>query len=277
MKKCPKCGCITDSKFCPECGTDLTSVDEYRVCPKCGIETKSKFCPECGTPIEAMAVSDFDASSEDNKEAVEIETAVKEVAKKTPISVTTNTNEEKDSISGKGKLSKKTIAIIAAAVVALFAIIGLLGGNGSGDQTTSEEPTVEEPVVEEPVVEEPEPEPEPEYNFFGEFTTEEDYESLNYDNIARNPDDYKGNKYVGSGTVLQVLESDTEVDMRVAVDDDYDKVIYLIYDPSIVDSRMLEDDNVTFYGESQGLYSYTSTMGATITIPIMYVQKISRN
>ena len=65
--------------------------------------------------------------------------------------------------------------------------------------------------------------------------------------------------------------------MRVAVDDNYDTVIYLIYDPSIVDSRILEDDYVTFYGESKGLYSYESTMGGKITIPLMAVQKISRD
>ena len=63
--------------------------------------------------------------------------------------------------------------------------------------------------------------------------------------------------------------------MRVAVNDDYDTVVYLVYSPSIVDSRILEDDYVTFYGEAKGLYSYESTGSGTITIPMMYVHKIS--
>ena len=74
MKKCPTCGQLTDSKFCPECGTDLAAVEEIRVCPKCGYETKSKFCPECGTPIEPLTTA---------KENESVETATEEVAGET--------------------------------------------------------------------------------------------------------------------------------------------------------------------------------------------------
>ena len=281
MKKCPNCGQFTDSKFCPECGTDLSSVEEIRVCPKCGFETKSKFCPECGTPVEPLTTSKEDESVETAAREVTAETIVNEQSESESIQAASMAVAENKPDTEKKKISKKMIAIIAVAVVALFALVGLLGGNDSSTSETTTSETVEEPTVEEPVVEEPEPEPEPEpvdlSNIFGEFTTEDDYSGLNYDNLARNPNDYEGNKYKGSGRVLQVLESDTEVDMRVAVDDDYDNVIYLVYSPSIVSSRILEDDNVTFYGESKGLYSYTSTMGASITIPMMYVHKIDVN
>ena len=281
MKKCPNCGPFPDSKFCPECGTDLSSVEEIRVCPKCGFETKSKFCPECGTPVEPLTTSKEDESVETAAREVTAETIVNEQSESESIQAASMAVAENKPDTEKKKISKKMIAIIAVAVVALFALVGLLGGNDSSTSETTTSETVEEPTVEEPVVEEPEPEPEPEpvdlSNIFGEFTTEDDYSGLNYDNLARNPNDYEGNKYKGSGRVLQVLESDTEVDMRVAVDDDYDNVIYLVYSPSIVSSRILEDDNVTFYGESKGLYSYTSTMGASITIPMMYVHKIDVN
>jgi membrane protease subunit (stomatin/prohibitin family) len=50
---CPKCGARVPatSKFCPECGTQLTPPSAGAInCPKCGksIPAGSKFCPECG-------------------------------------------------------------------------------------------------------------------------------------------------------------------------------------------------------------------------------------
>ena len=282
MKRCPNCGKVSESKFCPECGSDLSSIDELRICPNCGKETNSKFCPECGTEVKPYS---------------EVTDKLKEVAIVEPESVNTGSDTEKienriagaiskDQVvakaSGKKKNKKLLIGAAIAAVLILVLALGM-GGNDSSTTTsdTSSTTTEEEPVAETPA-EEPEPEPEPEEepadlnNIFGEFTTEEDYENLDYDSIARKPDDYEGVKYKGSGKVLQVLESDTEVDMRVATSSDgWDDVVYLVYDPSIVDSRILEDDHVTFYGESKGLYSYESTMGGTITIPIFYVQKIS--
>jgi membrane protease subunit (stomatin/prohibitin family) len=50
---CPKCGekVPATSKFCPNCGTQLTPVSQAAMaCPNCGksIPANSKFCPECG-------------------------------------------------------------------------------------------------------------------------------------------------------------------------------------------------------------------------------------
>lgn len=99
---------------------------------------------------------------------------------------------------------------------------------------------------------------------------------ITYDQLARTPDDYLNEKVKFKGTVLQVLESDSEIQIRLAVNDDYDDVLYCAYDPSIVSSRVLEDDTITIYGSSLGLYSYESTMGGTITIPAVYIDKIDQ-
>ena len=53
---CPKCSgkVPATSKFCPECGTQLTPPSAGTInCPKCGhpIPSTSKFCPECGEKI----------------------------------------------------------------------------------------------------------------------------------------------------------------------------------------------------------------------------------
>lgn len=97
-----------------------------------------------------------------------------------------------------------------------------------------------------------------------------------YDQLARNPDDYKGKKVKFTGEVLQVMEAPDYVHLRFAVNSDYDNVLYLEYTSSIVSSRILEDDIITIYGTSYGLYSYNSTLGGEITIPCVIVDKIDQ-
>ena len=99
---------------------------------------------------------------------------------------------------------------------------------------------------------------------------------ITYNQIARTPDDYKGKKIKFKGKVVQVMEGDGEVQIRLAVGGDYDKIIYGVYDSSIVSSRVLEDDNITIMGLSAGLLTYQSTMGGEITIPSMLIEKIDQ-
>ena len=97
---------------------------------------------------------------------------------------------------------------------------------------------------------------------------------ISYDEIARHPNDYDGELLTFSGEVAQVIESDGMTELRIAVDGDYDDIIYGIYDNRILDSRLLEDDKIQFYGESCGIISYQSTLGATISIPSISIYKI---
>jgi len=84
------------------------------------------------------------------------------------------------------------------------------------------------------------------------------------------------NKIKFKGKVIQVLEGDKANTLRFAVDSDYDKIMIVEYDKSIVSSRILEDDIITIYGVSYGLYTYESTMGAPITIPSAVLDKIDQ-
>lgn len=97
---------------------------------------------------------------------------------------------------------------------------------------------------------------------------------IGYKDLARNPKDYVGKKIKFKGKVIQVMEGDGEVQIRLAVNGDYDNIMYCAYDSSIVSSRVLEDDYITVMGVSTDLLTYTSTMGGEITIPSMLVQKI---
>ena len=99
---------------------------------------------------------------------------------------------------------------------------------------------------------------------------------ITYSQLARTPEPYEGKKVKFYGRVVQVLESDGDVAIRLAVNGDYNAMLYCEYDSSIVSSRILEDDYITIFGTSAGLYSYESTMGSTITIPGVWVSKIAQ-
>ena len=95
-------------------------------------------------------------------------------------------------------------------------------------------------------------------------------EHISYDELSRNPDEYKGEMVKFTGEVVQTIEGSGISAMRVDVTKGsygiYTDTVYVVYveDPS---NRVLEDDIVSFYGMYDGLYSYQSVMGATITIP----------
>ncbi len=99
---------------------------------------------------------------------------------------------------------------------------------------------------------------------------------ITYDQLARTPDDYEGEKVKFRGEVVQVIEGDDSVQIRLAVNGDYDRILLGEYEKDIVSSRVLEDDTITIYGTSVGTISYESTMGGQITIPGVYIEKIDQ-
>lgn len=93
---------------------------------------------------------------------------------------------------------------------------------------------------------------------------------INYDDLARNPQKYQGMKVKFSGEVVQVMEEGGQTILRINVTYDgtgYNNTVYVTYKPSKDESRILENDMVTFYGVCKGLKSYQSTIGTQITIP----------
>lgn len=98
----------------------------------------------------------------------------------------------------------------------------------------------------------------------------EQCQNVSYSDLARNPDNYKSTKIKFTGKVVQVIGGDDSIGaLRVNVTKGkygYDDTIYVMYvpDPS---NRILEDDIISLYGVSTGLYSYTTVLGAQVTIP----------
>ncbi len=96
------------------------------------------------------------------------------------------------------------------------------------------------------------------------------YGTFKFKTYFRNPDDFIGEKYLIKGRVLQVLSDGEGYQMRIGTRRRYDDVVYvtLAFNPGF---NIIEDDDITLYCTAQGSYSYTSTMGATITLPLMSV------
>lgn len=99
---------------------------------------------------------------------------------------------------------------------------------------------------------------------------------ITYDQLARTPNDFENKKIKFTGKVVQVLEGDKSIDARIAVNSDYDTILYCVWDKDITSSRILENDIVTVYGKSGGLYTYESTAGTKVTLPIAWIDKVEK-
>lgn len=98
-----------------------------------------------------------------------------------------------------------------------------------------------------------------------------------YKDIARSPDAYKGKKVKFSGEVIQVSEGILYNHIRLATKNGYDDVVYCSYDPNLLNFRILEEDQITVYGVCEGVESYTSVLGAQVTLPSVSVERIDLN
>lgn len=112
--------------------------------------------------------------------------------------------------------------------------------------------------------------------------SKEDYvakcKTYTFKDIARNPDQYKGEYAKLEGEVIQVIEDGGFYTLRVNITkgkyDIWEDTIMVGYQGSSSSNRILEDDIVVMYGMLGGMHTYTSTMGAPITIPLLHAEYI---
>lgn len=90
-----------------------------------------------------------------------------------------------------------------------------------------------------------------------------DYNEWNHDKVEY------ASKVQVTGTVIQAMKSDEGMNLRLAINDDYDKVVLVTIENSDYKDVIAEDDNVTVYGLNAGLTSYETVMGNEQTIPGM--------
>lgn len=104
-----------------------------------------------------------------------------------------------------------------------------------------------------------------------------------YDDLARNPGDYVGGNIVVTGEVMQVQEgTDFNTYIVLIEQDEYgyynsDSAVLMQLDSSYSGTRILEDDIITVYGTSTDLYTYTTVLGASRTVPSMIGEYVDFN
>ena len=121
---------------------------------------------------------------------------------------------------------------------------------------------------------------EPELTYEEEIAT---YGEVNFATLSRNPDKYKGQKLKFTGQVIQVQEPTfgNTVDLRINVtkttyeyfdDVTWSDTVYATVELEEGADRILEDDVITFYGECEGMYSYTSVLGSKVSLPKLKIK-----
>lgn len=104
-----------------------------------------------------------------------------------------------------------------------------------------------------------------------------------FEQIARNPESFKGTNVKITGEVVQTLYGTSGVDLRINITKNgnystyYTDTVYVTYTPEVGEDKILENDIITIYGTSQGEYSYISTIGAPVTLPLVYGKYIEIN
>lgn len=103
--------------------------------------------------------------------------------------------------------------------------------------------------------------------------------AFNYNRLIRYPDDHIGDLTYFKGEVFQVLEGEKVTEIRVATKQSdfggyYDDVMYVFYYKDNNSKRIIEGDILTVYGKCDGLITYESTTGISVTIPSFIAEDI---
>lgn len=117
---------------------------------------------------------------------------------------------------------------------------------------------VTEEVAEEIEEETPEIDPEDLSNYRTDYDIKD---------VERNPAEYKDELLSFEGKIIQVMEDDVFTSYRIAINGDYDRIVYLQTFSETLEERLLEDDYVTVYGIFDDLLTYETVLGANQTVP----------
>ena len=100
------------------------------------------------------------------------------------------------------------------------------------------------------------------------FNPSEYTSAPSYEELARYPDHYENGMYKFYGEVLSVSEGIFNTALRLQLNDDFNQVIYCEVPNEMLESRrILEHDFITIYGVSKGTTTYTTVLGARLTVP----------
>lgn len=112
-----------------------------------------------------------------------------------------------------------------------------------------------------------------------------DCQTYSYEEISRNPNNYKDKKAKFEGEVIQVIENGDKVTLRVDITKEanefaeggyiWSNTIYVDYTRKAEDeSRVLEGDVITMYGKLNGIKNYMSILGSEVNLPYLKAEYI---
>lgn len=220
------------------------------LCPKCRneIQENSKFCNVCGKKVNQ------------SNNWLKIIILIFLITIFCTISIfLSNLFLNKDNKNHKNSKNKENAEITTSSIQE----------TSTEETTTEQETTIEEDIESQEFID----------NYFKNMVdmVRDGFDNgITYDNLARTPDDYLLKYVTFSGVILQVIEEGDYSGYRVAIDDDYDKIVLIIIPNKLLEERLLENDNIKFYGYSSGLYSYESTLSSVVTIPSITCSIIDR-
>lgn len=112
--------------------------------------------------------------------------------------------------------------------------------------------------------------------------TDDEYKEVTYAEVARDKNGLMSEKISVTGKVIQVMEGDGLIHIRLATgisdyDGDYnsDDVYYIELTDDLLETRILEDDILQIKGVSYGIYTYQSTLGGNISIPSLVADEVT--
>lgn len=78
------------------------------------------------------------------------------------------------------------------------------------------------------------------------------------------------------GKIIQVMNGNGYTQYRVAINGNYDTIMLVEIDDSIKTETLLENDYIYFKGSFAGNMTYTTVLGAEMTIPAFIVDEVTR-
>ena len=98
-----------------------------------------------------------------------------------------------------------------------------------------------------------------------------EHESVTFDEIARNPKQYKGEKVKLTGQVMQVQNVSNGSVVLLWMNDDPDQLAMVGINKDYMpdNGNILEDDEITIYGVGDGTQKYDTTSGAKNEVPFV--------
>lgn len=236
--------------------------NEY--CSYCGalLAKDASFCEHCSKPCNQDNNSPQNPIS--TKECSHCGNKIPLVAKICP--------HCKTSFTPKKASKKQLLFVICIMLFWIFVILSIFGKNtntiqsGDTSQSLTQTDEIQNKAAEEKEGTENAP-------VFNPDEYRASCQKKDYTDICRNPKMYEGTQIVFKGKVIQVQERSKYCTYRIATKEvQYlgytDNIFYVEYKRESDDeSRILENDMVTIYGELKGLKKYTTVLGSQIQIP----------